>query len=140
LLLACGADGDSSCSGDKVTLQADQGVSFGDGCVQTPGNFKNSDLYATDSGTYLKLSTGGPNSAHTMPVQWNTGKTFSSLEEVPVPAAELSGDGIPLPSVKSNMGFVLKNYTTGDYTKVWVQTAEPNSGSITLQFEQILID
>ena len=51
LLIACDSGGGSYPSNGEVTLSAEQGVDFTSGRLQDPGNFKNSDLYATANGS-----------------------------------------------------------------------------------------
>ena len=133
LLGACAADEDTSCTGDTVTLQAKQGVSFADGCVQTPGNFLNSDLYVTQGAPYLKLAPGGTSSVNTVDVRWSTPSTYNSLAEVPDTLPNVDSTS-SLPQAKTGIGFVIKNHTTDGYTKGWIQDGAPETGYVTIQF------
>ncbi len=137
LLLACGAEESTCGGGNSATLGVGQGISFSDGCVQSPGNFENSDLYVTYGEPYLKLTPGGEKSNKQTDVRWTNPSKYGSLPEVPdtLPA---DGSSPSLTQVKTGYGFVIKNHTTSGYTKGWIESGEPNSPSITMQFEALV--
>jgi hypothetical protein len=146
LVLACGAEESGCNGGNTATLSDGQGISFSDGCVHSSGNKKNSDLYVTFGEPYLKLTPGGdkpkvlPNGDEIKTqtdVLWTHPTKYGSLAEVPdtLPA---DGSSPSLSQVRTGYGFVIKNHTTSGYTKGWIETAEPNTGLITMHFEALV--
>ncbi|MFO0745686.1 MAG: hypothetical protein U1F43_08435 [Myxococcota bacterium] len=139
LLLGLGAGCDSPSSGPAVsgtvTLHADDGVDLHSGKVQTPGNFKNSDLYASSNGSSLELASGGATPTQNRPVNWfvtpgGVNETFESLAAVPddLPSGT---SGTPLVHAKTGNGFVVER-KDGGYSKGWVKAADATS--VTIEF------
>jgi len=141
LAVACVAAGcDSSDPGDpasgEVTFGADEGVDLFSGKVRDPGNYANSDLFASANGDGLKLSTGGEDIVHSRPVNWfKTGggvaQRFDSLAEVPT---DPPADGAviePLINARTGNGFVVER-ADGGYTRGWIKSAD--TSSVTIEF------
>lgn len=122
-----------------LTFRNDQGADFLRGVVQDPGNFQNSDLYASyNGGNNLKLATGGANPTVNRPVTWfknagNVPQKFDSLAEVPT---DLPPDEQPqaLLTTQVGNGFVLQR-KDGGYTRGWIQAA--SGTEVTIQFDPV---
>jgi len=133
---ACDSEGASGPVAGTLTLTHDQGVDFHTGRLVDPGNFANSDLYATNSGSGLKLATGGDNPTVNRPVNWflNAGglhRVFESLAAVPdEPPTEDMTDS--LVKAKTGNGFIATTHR-GALVRGWVSSADTES--VTLVFE-----
>ena len=134
-LAAC-ADDPTGPRAGTLTMGADEGLDFVSGSVRSPGNFKNSDLYAAANGDLgLKLLTGGPDATKNRPIVWFKGPgglpaTFDAFDDVPnTPAADT--DTEQLTHAKAHYGFVLETHT-GTQVKGWIEAADKDS--VTIQF------
>jgi hypothetical protein len=120
--------------GGTVTLSANDGVDFHTGLVKDPGNYLNSDLFASENGdSGLKLSTGGDAPTSGRPIIWfrtpgQTLETYESLEEVPLVTPERED---PLLHAKPGLGFVLET-EEGDLVRGWLSAAD--AGSVTIEW------
>ena len=135
LLGGC-ADGSPAAAGSGiVTLFADDGVHFGTGTVQSPGNFQDSDVRATSSATHgcLTLNPGGPKPTTNHPVDWFDGQEFVSLEEVPTEATNPVTNQ-SLVCAETGRGFLMEA-KWGGWTRAWIQAA--GAQSVTLHFEPV---
>lgn len=137
-LVACDSAESVDPVAGTVSFGADEGVDMLRGTVQDPGNFQNSDLFASRNGGALKLSTGGANPTVNRPVTWfkNGGgvpQKYDSLAEVPndLPPNEQPE---PLLTTQVGNGFVLQR-KDGGYSKGWIEAA--SGESITVQFAPI---
>lgn len=134
-LAAC-ADDPTGPRAGTLTMGADEGLDFVAGAVRSPGNFKNSDLYAAANGDLgLQLLTGGPDATKNRPVVWfksagGLPETFDSFEAVPTTPAE-DTDTEQLTHAKAHYGFVLETHT-GTQVKGWIVSADKDS--VTIQF------
>lgn len=140
LLAACDSGGGSLASSGTVVIEAGQGVSFATGQLRSPGNFKNSDLFASANGTALKLATGGPSPTTNNPVTWfrtagGVHETFANLDEVPttLPTAD---DTEALVRAAAGNGFVAQAHD-GGYVRGWISTADRTS--VTLQWRRVVL-
>lgn len=129
------ADGPGDPVAGTVTFGADEGVDFFTGKVHDPGNFSNSDLFASRSGDGLKLATGGDDPTDNRPVNWfksggGVPQTFASLAEVPT---DRPGDAMvePLVKAKTGNGFLVQR-ADGGYTRGWIASAD--GGAVTIEF------
>ena len=112
-----------------LPLLAGQAIDFLTGLVVEKGSFKQ-DLYATDNGSGLKLSPGGPEKiTESYAVNWfrtagGVEQTWSSLDAVPnqKPADPDALNGLPLLHAKAGVGFVLKTHA-GYWVKGWIESA-----------------
>lgn len=115
-----------------VELTKNKGVDFTTGLLTSPGNYANSDLFATENGSSgLKLTTGGDNPTHNRPITWhrnagNVPRTFASLAEVP---PELPTGVDFLPNAKTGHGFTLQT-ADGDYIRGWVSSADETRATV----------
>ncbi|HIA04533.1 MAG TPA: hypothetical protein EYN66_21995 [Myxococcales bacterium] len=135
-----GTTGGSPTESKTITLNAETGINFETGEYLKPGNFKNSDVYATAGKSYLKLTPGGPIPTQSNPVTWFKGaggfhSTYSSLNQVPNSKPDDKG-GKSLVKAKAGIGFVVQNNVSTGYTKGWIQNGGPNQVII----EYVLID
>lgn len=133
---ACDADGEGGPLAGSVTLAHDQGVNFHTGRLVVPGNFANSDLYATSNGSALKLATGGENATVNRPANWflsagGIHRTFASLAEVPAepPTAEMTDSLI---KAKTGNGFIVTTHS-GALVRGWVSAADAESATIVFE-------
>lgn len=131
----CDADGGApSVQPGTVALAAEQGVDFHAGARVEPGNFANSDLYASRNGTALKLATGGPSPVVNHPVNWFMGanglhRTFASIDEVPSePPSDAMTDS--LVRARAGNGFVLRTHR-GVWVRGWIASADADEVTIT---------
>ena len=136
-LIACDDDAPPPDAG-TVTLAHDQGVDFGTGRARDPGNFSNSDLFATSNGdTGLKLSSGGDSPTQNRPITW-----FRSGGGLPAEFADLASvPSSPLPTTadqlihgKTGNGFLLET-ADGDHVRGWLAAA--SATSVTIQWERV---
>ncbi len=126
----------SAPSAGTVTLRAEEGVNFTTGAHQKPGNFKNSDLFATNGGSAgLKLAPGGPDATSPELCTFFIGAggkptSYDNLAAVPdtLPTAATSQPALPHATAKN--GFVVKNHTGSGYTKGWVSAASASEVTI----------
>lgn len=124
-----------------VTLEHDEGVDFVNGTFEDPGNYANSDLYATTNGdSGMKLATGGANVIDNRPITWfKTGGglagEFSDLASVPTTPAPTAAD--PMLHARLGNGFLLvaKN---GDLVHGWISAA--SATSVTLEWARVTAD
>ncbi len=124
-----------------LTLKHDDGIDFVNGTLEDPGNYANSDLYATTNGVSgMKLATGGATVIDNRPITWfKTGgglaSEFAELAAVPTAPAPTAAD--PMLHARLGNGFLLvaKN---GDLVHGWVAAASENS--VTLQWARVLAD
>jgi hypothetical protein len=136
-LTACGDEAPPP-AGGTVTLGADDGVDFHTGLVMSPGNFANSDLFASDNGNSgLKLSSGGDSPTSSRPTLWfrtagMTLQTFASLADVPAAVPETSD---VLLHAKPGLGFVVET-SDGDLVRGWLSAADTESVTIEWTREQ----
>lgn len=146
LLLGCGLapattacdDATSPPDAGTVTLKHDDGIDLVNGTLEDPGNYSNSDLYATTNGdSGMKLATGGATVIDNRPITWfKTGGgfagEFTDLASVPGSPAPTTAD--PMLHAKAGNGFLLvaKN---GDLVRGWVQAA--SDSSVTLQWARV---
>jgi hypothetical protein len=135
VLAAC-ADDPTGPRAGMLTMGADEGLDFVAGSVRSPGNFQNSDLYASANGDLgLKLMTGGADPTKNRPILWFKGAgglptTFDAFDDVPnTPAADT--DTEQLTHAKTHYGFVLETHT-GTQVKGWITVADKDS--VTIQF------
>jgi len=139
MLLGLGCDSSDPITPQSgtVTFGADEGADFLRGVVRDPGNFANSDLYASRNGEHLKLATGGADPTVNRPVTWfkqgGIPKRYTSLAEVP---NDLPPDTQPeaLLTTQTGNGFVLKR-KDGGYTKGWIAAAD--ASSLTIEFAPV---
>ena len=130
----CADGGGGGSAAGAVTFGADEGVDFGSGQVKSPGNYVNSDLFATANGALLRLSTGGSSPTKSRPVNWfkpgGVPWTFESLDEVP---DETPGEamGLPLLNGAPGNGFVALSMD-GAWVKGWIEAID--GSSVTLHF------
>lgn len=120
-----------------VTISAEEGLDMVGGGLQQPGNFGNSDLYATSNGTALKLSPGGSNIVKTRVVTWfqTSGGVFPTYENInQVPNVKPTDGSLSLPRATTGNGFVLEN-SAGTFTKGYIVSASDTS--VTIQFEPL---
>lgn len=138
LNVAC-ADDSSPPDQGRVTLVNDQGIDFASGAVADPGNYANSDIYATNNGDAgMKLTTGGANPAANRPITWfrsggGIPATFDDLASVPSAPPPTTYDA--LVHAKQNNGFLLRA-ENGDLVRGWLEAAD--ASSVTVQWERIL--
>jgi hypothetical protein len=135
-----GTTGEPTGQAGTVTLNAETGIVFSSGEVLKPGNYKNSDIYATAGSGYLKLTPGGLIPTESNPVTWFQGaggfhSTYSSLKQVPSskPSEE---SGYSLVKAKAGIGFVVKNNVSEGYTKGWI--SQGGSGKVIIEY--VVID
>lgn len=136
-LIAVGCDsgtGSSPGSG-TITLLDEEGVDFGTGKKQVPGNFQNSDIRASSNpnlgdGGCMKLMPGGEKSTKNRPVDWFHGQDFESLEDVPDVAVDAVTNE-SLTCAETGGGFIIESMW-GGWTRVWISNGSGNS--VTLQF------
>ena len=129
-LLSCSATPSGGNSGEGLDggLKDGEGASFTQNKLTSPGNFKNSDIYAVENGPEgLKLISGGPNSTEPSPVNWfksgGKAQTFGSLAEVPNTKPS-DTDTTSLPHAKTGNGFVVKNNMGFGHTRGWISYAD----------------
>ncbi len=134
-LAAC-ADDPTGPRAGTLTMGADEGLDFVTGAVRSPGNFQNSDLYASANGDLgLKLMTGGADPTKNRPILWFKGAgglpaTFETFDAVPNTAAA-DTDTEQLTHAKAHYGFVLETHT-GTQIKGWIAAADKDA--VTIQF------
>jgi hypothetical protein len=127
LALACGDDAPPPDAG-TATLGRDQGVDFGSGRVRDPGNFGNSDLFASANGdSGMKLASGGASPTDNRPVTWfqtSVGiyTVFPDLAGVPSAPSPTTVDH--LVHAKPGYGFLLVT-ADGDLVRSWLAAADP---------------
>ncbi len=137
LFVACADEATAPPASGIGTLTRDSGIDFSTGAVMKPGNYANSDIFATENGDAgMKLSTGGDTPAISRPITWhrNAGmvpRTFASLAEVP---ADLPIGYDPVPNTKTHFGFVLET-NDGDHIRGWIESA--SATSITIQWDRL---
>lgn len=137
LLVACADDASAPPASGTGTLTNDSGIDFTTGAVMKPGNYANSDIFATVNGDAgLKLSTGGDNPTQSRSITWhrNAGmipRTFNSLAEVPT---DLPSGFDPIPNAKTRYGFVLETHD-GDHIRGWIENA--SATSVTIQWDRV---
>ena len=124
----------------EVTLVANTGINFSTGQTFKMANYANSDLFATQGSSYLKLTPGGSKSTKTQPIRWfktNGGlvKTFNSLDNVPWEYPTDAEASKSLVSAKPGVGFVVRNNLSDGYTRVWIKTGD--SKSVTIQYQYV---
>ena len=132
LLAACADGGDASPDG-VVTLLLDEGVNFSSGAKQIPGNFQDSDVWATSNATLacMGLSPGGPTPISYQPVDWLKGQTFAGIDDVPSVASDPVTNQ-SLTCAETGGGFLIESKAAG-WIKVWIQDASVTS--VTLVYE-----
>jgi len=137
--VACDAgSGGAGVSSGTVTFGAEEGVDFITGRVASPGHFGNSDLYATRSGTGLKLTTGGPNPTVNRPINWFLGPggvhlTFASLDEVP---EEPPDEGMTAALIRARPGNAFVVLTSGGtWVRGWL--ADADGEAVTIVFARM---
>lgn len=113
-----------------VTLKPEQGVNFATGQVIDPGNFKNSDLYATYGHTYLKITPGGDKSTVSNPVLWQG--PVNSFDQITF-NVPVDGKGYSLAQARSGEAFVLKNHLSDGYTRGWIIAGDDTV--VTIEYE-----
>ena len=142
LVAGCDDGGDSSVAASTtsgtVTLGADEGIDFNSGEVQRPGNFGNSDIYATRNGSALKLSGGGPNIVDVRPLTFfqGAGGVFPTYEDIDaVPNVKpVDGQDAVLPKARTGNGFTILN-AAGFYSKGFIVSADETS--VTIQYQPL---
>jgi hypothetical protein len=136
--LGCGDDGGPPPDAGTVSIANDQGIDFSSGALEDPGNYANSDIFATANGdSGMKVVTGGNNPTHNRPITWfRTGggiaPQFSDLASVPSAPAPTAYDA--LVHAKSGNGFLVRA-ANGDLVRGWLSSATANT--ITVQWERI---
>lgn len=121
-----------------VVLGAETGVEFATAMKMVPGNYANSDVYATANGDHLKLTVGGPSPTKSRLAHWyKTGggvnQTFDALAVVPT---EIPVEEIHEPSLlKAQVGnaFVVETMH-GAYVKGWLSQASQDTVTIEFSF------
>ncbi len=138
LLAACDSGGGSYPTAGTTTITPDQGINFHTGQLQDPGNFKNSDLFATQNGSALKLATGGDTPTVNNPANWfrsggGVHETFASLVDVPetTPTDDMTDS---LVKAKVGNGFVIRTHG-GLYVRGWIEAA--SDASVTIQWQRV---
>lgn len=120
----------------ETTIKADEGINFTSGEHQDPGNYANSDIYATSMGSHLKLATGSDRPTTNRPVNWfptGGGKynTYVSLADVPDAPLPTDADTASLTIPEQGNGFITLN-AAGTYTKGWLKAV--TATSITIEY------
>lgn len=121
-----------------IVLKHDAGVDFVNGTLEDPGNYANSDLYATTNGdSGMKLATGGATVIDNRPITWfkNGGglaMAFPDLASVPTSPAPTSADAMLHARTGNGFLLVAKN---GDLVRGHVSDA--SATSLTLQWERV---
>lgn len=137
-LAACADEGSDPPASGRVTFARDQGVSFTSGAVMAPGNFSNTDVFASANGSWLKLSSGGSSPTETRPMAWylNGGGIpleFQAMSEVP---STDPGDTVSyIGNAKPHLAFVVET-ALGDRVRGWIEAGD--ASSVTLQWERIV--
>ncbi|HRE90874.1 MAG TPA: hypothetical protein PK095_17255 [Myxococcota bacterium] len=131
-LVACGDEASAPPQSGSTILTDETGLDFTTGQLENPGNFANTDLFATKLGeSGMRLATGGDSPTHNRPIVWfrNAGmvlETYASLSEVPTDRPT----GVDfLTNAKTGYGFVLQS-VDGDYIRGWISNATATSVSI----------
>lgn len=132
---ACDAGGDSGPVSGTVTFGADEGVDLRTGKKKDPGNYANSDLYASQNGGALKLATGGDSPTDNRLVNWfksggGIPRTFASLADVP---SDKPTDAMfeSLLHAEPGQGFVIER-ADGGFTRGWLASAD--GSAVTIEF------
>jgi len=121
-----------------VVLTHDDGVDFVNGNLEDPGNFANSDLYATTNGdSGMKLATGGATVIDNRPITWfknGGGISIEFPDLASVPASPAPTTFTAMLNAKTGYGFLLvaKN---GDLVRGWVE--EASKSSVRLQWARV---
>ncbi len=128
----------ASATSGVVTLGTDEGIDFTTGVVQQPGNFGNSDLYTSQNGSAMKLTSGGANIVDVRPVSFfqtsgGVYPIYADLDDVPNVRPEASMK-LPLPKADVGNGFTILT-ASGAYTKGFVVSA--SATSVTIQYEPL---
>jgi len=136
-LPACADEATDPPAAGRVTFARDQGVSFTTGALMAPGNFSNSDVFASANGSWLKLSSGGSSPTVTRPMAWyvNGGGIpleFQALSEVP--ATDPGGGANYIGNAKPHLAFVVET-ALGDRVRGWIEAGDATS--VTLQWERV---
>lgn len=138
-LAACGDDA-APPAGGTITLARDEGVDFGTGKVRDPGNYANSDLFATANGdSGMKLASGGDNPTHNRPITWffTPGGLPSQFPDLAsVPRAPLPTGAEQLVHAKTGNGFLLET-ADGDHVRGWLAAA--SATSITIEWQRVIL-
>ncbi len=118
-----------------ASFGADGGVDMTTGAVQVPGNFANSDLFASANGGHLKLATGSDKPTTNRPVNWFIGAggvaaTFAGLDDVPDDRPDAATTQA-LPHAKTGNGFVLMT-SRGTWFKGFIR--EATATQITVEY------
>jgi len=137
-LASCADEATDPPAAGRITFARDQGVSFTTGALMAPGNFSNSDVFASANGSWLKLSSGGSSPTVTRPMAWyvNGGGIpleFQALSEVPTtdPGDATSYIG----NAKPHLAFVVET-ALGDRVRGWIEAGD--AASVTLQWERVV--
>lgn len=133
---ACGDEATSGPRSGSETLTKDTGIDFTTGALKKPGTFANSDLFATNNGDHLRLSTGGDKPTELRPIVLfrNAGlvpRTFERLADVPTDAPT-GFDGVP--AARTGYGFVLESID-GDLIRGWIK--EGTATSVTIEWDRL---
>lgn len=135
---ACGDDATPPPATGTATLTKNTGLDLTTGQVVTPGNYRNSDLFATENGSSgLRLATGGANPTDNRPIVWfrnagNVLRTFASLSEVPTDTPSFADT---LPNAKTGYGCVLRT-AGGDHVRCFVSSA--TATSVTIEWDRLV--
>lgn len=137
-LAACADEASDPPAAGRVTFGRDQGVSFTTGAVMAPGNFSNTDVFASANGSWLKLSSGGSSPTVTRPMAWylNGGGIpveFQAMGEVP--DTDPSDSASYIGNAKPHLAFVVET-ALGDSVRGWIEAGDATS--VTLQWERII--
>jgi hypothetical protein len=138
--LACDDAGAPPDAGN-ATLAKDQGLDFATGRVRDPGNFGNSDLFASANGdSGMKLASGGASPTDNRPITWFQTSVgiyteFPDLASVPSAPAPTTVDH--LVHAKSGYGFLLVT-AQGDLVRGWLRTA--SATSVTVDWQRVLAE
>jgi len=135
ICVGCDSGSGSGPGAGTVTLLNEEGVDFGTGKKQVPGNFQNSDIRASSNpnlgdGGCMKLMPGGEKSTKNRPVDWFHNQTFQGLDEIPDEASDpVTNES--LTCAEAGDGFIIESMW-GGWTKVWI--ADGSATSVTLQY------
>jgi hypothetical protein len=132
--------GDAEGADPGITLHAERGIDLVTGQVVLQGNFANSDLYATNNGSALKLTAGGPSPTESRLCDFfqdagGAHQVFASLGSVPAQIPTDPALDLPLVKAKTGNAFVCETHEPGLYVKGWLRHADATS--LTLEIEPV---
>ena len=143
-VVGCDEDGGTVTGSPTATLSGtialgpDRGIDFANGDAVSPGNWGNSDVFATANGDSLKLTAGGPTPTKNRPVDWfrtagNVHKKYDSLADVP----NTKPTSATYPSLlHAEVGHAFSVQTMeGDYVKGRVTAA--SAVSVTIEYVSV---